>query len=101
MQPNAKFMCASLNYFDFQNDPDKLNAIAHAMLHGKGYDRWFDKSFTLVVCSNGRVSLCALQYALFQGRQSWGLGVVTPRFWGGGRRGVVDGSGKILNRILD
>ena len=23
----------------------------------KGYDRWFDKSFTLVVGKNGRVSL--------------------------------------------
>lgn len=26
------------------------------MLHGKGHDRWFDKSFTLIVASNGRVS---------------------------------------------
>ncbi len=26
------------------------------MLYGKGYDRWFDKSFTLVFGKNGRVS---------------------------------------------
>ena len=25
------------------------------MLHGKGYDRWFDKSFNIVVAVNGRV----------------------------------------------
>lgn len=40
----------------FQNDPSKLSQFGNAMLHGKGYDRWFDKSFTLVVTSNGRVS---------------------------------------------
>jgi len=27
------------------------------MLHGKGYDRWFDKSFSVIVTSNGKVSL--------------------------------------------
>jgi carnitine O-palmitoyltransferase 1 len=27
------------------------------MLHGKGYDRWFDKSFNLIVTKNGRVGL--------------------------------------------
>ena len=39
-----------------QLDPSKLDKFGRSMLHGKGYDRWFDKSFTLVVCSNGRVS---------------------------------------------
>ena len=34
-----------------------MDSFGRAMLHGKGYDRWFDKSFTLVVCSNGSVSL--------------------------------------------
>lgn len=41
-----------------QNDPSKLDRYGKAMLHGKGYDRWFDKSFTFVVCSNGMVSHC-------------------------------------------
>ena len=39
-----------------QDDPSKLDNFGRSMLHGKGCDRWFDKSFTLVVCSNGRVS---------------------------------------------
>ena len=34
-----------------------MDSFGRAMLHGKGCDRWFDKSFTLVVCSNGSVSL--------------------------------------------
>ena len=41
-----------------QKDPSKLSEFGRAMLHGKGYDRWFDKSFTLVVTSNGRVCTC-------------------------------------------
>ena len=43
--------------FNTQNDSSKLDRFAAAMLHGKGYDRWFDKSFTFVVLKNGRVSL--------------------------------------------
>ena len=27
------------------------------MLHGKGYDRWFDKSLNIVIGSNGRAGL--------------------------------------------
>lgn len=38
-----------------QKDPLKLNHFAARMLHGNGYDRWFDKSFTLVIGKNGRV----------------------------------------------
>ncbi|XP_054719509.1 carnitine O-palmitoyltransferase 1, liver isoform-like [Uloborus diversus] len=41
------------------NDPSKLNAFGCAMLHGKGYDRWFDKSFNIIVAKNGRVGLNA------------------------------------------
>ena len=43
----------------FQDDPSSFDRLAKAMLHGKGYDRWFDKSFTLIVCANGRVSYVA------------------------------------------
>ena len=42
----------------FQSDPSSFDRLAKAMLHGKGYDRWFDKSFTLIVCANGRVGAC-------------------------------------------
>ncbi|XP_031537907.1 palmitoyl thioesterase CPT1C isoform X3 [Vicugna pacos] len=34
-----------------------LDAYAHALLAGRGYDRWFDKSFSLIVFSNGRLGL--------------------------------------------
>ena len=39
------------------NDSTALDRFGRAMLHGKCHDRWFDKSFTLVVGSNGRVSM--------------------------------------------
>ena len=51
-------LSASWLTFDptFQNDTSKLDHFARRMLHGKGYDRWFDKSFNIVVGTNGRVS---------------------------------------------
>ncbi|WAR06943.1 CPT1A-like protein, partial [Mya arenaria] len=35
-------------------DQKSFDGFAGAMLHGNGYNRWFDKSFTLVVLPNGR-----------------------------------------------
>ena len=49
----------------FQSDPSSFDRLAKAMLHGKGYDRWFDKSFTLIVCANGRVGACFFYCFLF------------------------------------
>ncbi|XP_029656491.1 carnitine O-palmitoyltransferase 1, liver isoform isoform X2 [Octopus sinensis] len=54
-------------------DPTKLNKFSRSMLHGKGYDRWFDKSFTLVVCSNGTVG--------FNAEHSWADAPVTGHLW--------------------
>ncbi|XP_066874719.1 palmitoyl thioesterase CPT1C isoform X6 [Kogia breviceps] len=34
-----------------------LDAYAHALLAGRGHDRWFDKSFSLIVFSNGKLGL--------------------------------------------
>lgn len=34
-----------------------LDAYAHALLAGRGHDRWFDKSFTLIAFSNGKLGL--------------------------------------------
>ncbi|KAM5297911.1 palmitoyl thioesterase CPT1C isoform 3-T3 [Glossophaga mutica] len=34
-----------------------LDAYAHALLAGNGHDRWYDKSFTLIVFSNGKLGL--------------------------------------------
>lgn len=39
-----------------EKDPKQLDEYGRILLHGKGYDRWFDKSFTLCVGTNGRVS---------------------------------------------
>ena len=32
-----------------------MDLYGKMLLHGKGYDRWFDKSFNLCVGTNGRV----------------------------------------------
>lgn len=37
--------------------PEKLDKFGRKLLHGRGCDRWFDKSITLCVASNGRVSI--------------------------------------------
>ncbi|XP_060521132.1 carnitine O-palmitoyltransferase 1, liver isoform isoform X2 [Cylas formicarius] len=40
-------------------DPSKLDNYGKILLHGKGYDRWFDKSFTLCIGTNGRLGFNA------------------------------------------
>ncbi|XP_030766076.1 carnitine O-palmitoyltransferase 1, liver isoform isoform X3 [Sitophilus oryzae] len=44
--------------FDME-DPSKLDNYGKVLLHGKGYDRWFDKSFTLCIGNNGRLGFNA------------------------------------------
>jgi carnitine O-palmitoyltransferase 1 len=51
------------------NDPSKLDAFAHTLLHGKGYDRWFDKSINFIVLKNGKVGINT--------EHSWGDAAVT------------------------
>ncbi|XP_052387127.1 carnitine O-palmitoyltransferase 1, liver isoform-like isoform X1 [Carassius gibelio] len=41
-------------------DPENIRSIdlyAKSLLHGKCYDRWFDKSFTLIVYKNGKIGV--------------------------------------------
>jgi len=55
---NSVFFVA-LDDCDYNYDPNdstELDRFGASLLHGKGYDRWFDKSFTLVIGTNGRVS---------------------------------------------
>ena len=40
----------------FQGDQKSFDNFAGAMLHGNGSNRWFDKSFNLVITPNGRVT---------------------------------------------
>lgn len=44
--------------FEFdEKDPSKLDNFGRVLLHGQGHDRWFDKSFCLIVGRNGRAGL--------------------------------------------
>ncbi|KAI5623826.1 carnitine O-palmitoyltransferase 1, muscle isoform, partial [Silurus asotus] len=42
--------------YDAEN-PRSMDLYAKSLLHGKCYDRWFDKSFTLVVYKNGKIGV--------------------------------------------
>ncbi|CAG9856114.1 unnamed protein product [Phyllotreta striolata] len=54
-------------------DPSKLDKYGRHLLHGKGYDRWFDKSFTLCISSNGRIG--------FNAEHSWADAAVMSHVW--------------------
>ncbi|XP_076276466.1 carnitine O-palmitoyltransferase whd isoform X1 [Lasioglossum baleicum] len=54
-------------------DPDKLDQYGRILLHGKGYNRWFDKSFTLCIGTNGRTG--------FNAEHSWADAAVMSHLW--------------------
>ncbi|XP_020723235.1 carnitine O-palmitoyltransferase 1, liver isoform isoform X3 [Bombus terrestris] len=54
-------------------DPDKLDQYGRILLHGKGYDRWFDKSFTLCIGNNGRTG--------FNAEHSWADAPIMGSLW--------------------
>ena len=56
-----------------EHDGTKLDKFARSMLHGKGHDRWFDKSFTLIVASNGRMG--------FNAEHSWADAPIMAHLW--------------------
>ncbi|KAG5898086.1 hypothetical protein JTB14_001790 [Gonioctena quinquepunctata] len=58
--------------FDMK-DPSKLDRYGRFLLHGKGYDRWFDKSFTLCIGNNGRIG--------FNAEHSWADAAVMSHVW--------------------
>lgn len=41
--------------YSLKSSPTEFGHFGGQLLHGKGYDRWFDKSFNLCVSSNARV----------------------------------------------
>ncbi|XP_054160156.1 carnitine O-palmitoyltransferase 1, liver isoform-like [Oppia nitens] len=57
---------------DFQTS-QQLDAWAAALLHGKANDRWFDKSFQLIVAKNARVG--------FNGEHSWADAPILAHLW--------------------
>ncbi|CAH1113236.1 unnamed protein product [Psylliodes chrysocephalus] len=54
-------------------EPSKLDQYGRHLLHGKGYDRWFDKSFTLCIGSNARIG--------FNAEHSWADAAVMSHVW--------------------
>ncbi|NXX44347.1 CPT1A palmitoyltransferase, partial [Tricholaema leucomelas] len=57
-----------------EEDPVRsLDAYAKSLIHGRCYDRWFDKTFTLVVFRNGRMGLNA--------EHSWADAPIVGHLW--------------------
>lgn len=50
-----------------------LDHFGKAMLHGNGHNRWFDKSFTLCIGTNGRIG--------FNAEHSWGDAAIMSHIW--------------------
>ncbi|XP_048473369.1 carnitine O-palmitoyltransferase 1, liver isoform isoform X1 [Rhincodon typus] len=55
------------------NQVKSLDEYAKSLLHGKCYDRWFDKSFTFIVFANGKVGLNA--------EHSWADAPIIGHLW--------------------
>ncbi|KAK1881321.1 Carnitine O-palmitoyltransferase 1 liver isoform [Dissostichus eleginoides] len=55
------------------DDPASLDAYAKSLLHGKCYDRWFDKSFTVIYYKNGKMGV--------NGEHSWADAPVLSHLW--------------------
>lgn len=68
--------CLTLDDHSYKYDPEdstQLDNFGKNLLHGKGYDRWFDKSFTLCVGTNGRLG--------FNAEHSWADAAVLTHLW--------------------
>uniref|UniRef100_A0A1I8NSM7 carnitine O-palmitoyltransferase n=1 Tax=Stomoxys calcitrans TaxID=35570 RepID=A0A1I8NSM7_STOCA len=60
--------------FEFDlNRPELLDNFGKTLLHGNGYNRWFDKSFTVCVGTNGRVG--------FNAEHTWADAAVGAHMW--------------------
>lgn len=56
-----------------KNDTSRLSSFGQLLLHGKGHDRWYDKSFNLVVTKNGRAG--------FNAEHSWSDAPIMAHLW--------------------
>ncbi|XP_030621951.1 carnitine palmitoyltransferase 1Aa (liver) [Chanos chanos] len=59
--------------YDPDNPVGSLDKYAKSLLHGKCYDRWFDKSFNLIVFKNGTMGLNA--------EHSWADAPIIGHMW--------------------
>ncbi|XP_069485554.1 carnitine O-palmitoyltransferase 1, muscle isoform [Ambystoma mexicanum] len=70
----AFFMCLDEESHGYEKGRDRsLDGYAKSLLHGKCYDRWFDKSFSLVVYQNGKLGVNA--------EHSWADAPVAGHLW--------------------
>ncbi|KAM9138245.1 carnitine O-palmitoyltransferase 2, mitochondrial-like isoform 2-T2 [Pangshura tecta] len=60
--------CLCLDNISLKDDTE----LSHCMLHGRGFNRWFDKSFSLIITSDGTAGV--------NFEHSWGDGVAVLRF---------------------
>ncbi|KAL3987625.1 LOW QUALITY PROTEIN: hypothetical protein ACER0C_014740 [Sarotherodon galilaeus] len=64
------------------DDPEgNLDSYAKSLLHGKCYDRWFDKSFSVVIYKNGKSGLNA--------EHSWADAPTVAHLWEGRDGGFI------------
>ncbi|KAL0280460.1 UNVERIFIED_CONTAM: hypothetical protein PYX00_001740 [Menopon gallinae] len=74
VEKSAFVVCLDDIPYEFDKDePSKLDQYGRILLHGKGYDRWFDKSFTLCVGTNGRIG--------FNAEHTWADAPVMGHAW--------------------
>ncbi|KAG7244506.1 hypothetical protein INR49_030158 [Caranx melampygus] len=59
--------------YEEDNPVKSLDSYAKSLLHGKCYDRWFDKSFNLIVFKNGTMGLNA--------EHSWADAPIVGHLW--------------------
>lgn len=69
--------CVTLDDTEQRYDPNNkvksLNSYAKSLLHGKCYDRWFDKSFNMIIFKNGTMGLNA--------EHSWADAPIVGHLW--------------------
>ncbi|XP_004393865.1 PREDICTED: carnitine O-palmitoyltransferase 1, liver isoform isoform X3 [Odobenus rosmarus divergens] len=57
-----------------KEDPDaSMDSYAKSLLHGRCFDRWFDKSFTFIVFKNGKIGMNA--------EHSWADAPIVAHLW--------------------
>uniref|UniRef100_A0A1A7X2T4 carnitine O-palmitoyltransferase n=1 Tax=Iconisemion striatum TaxID=60296 RepID=A0A1A7X2T4_9TELE len=59
--------------YDADNKVKSLDSYAKSLLHGKCYDRWFDKSFNMIIYKNGTMGLNA--------EHSWADAPIVGHLW--------------------
>uniref|UniRef100_A0A7S2SPU2 Choline/carnitine acyltransferase domain-containing protein n=1 Tax=Mucochytrium quahogii TaxID=96639 RepID=A0A7S2SPU2_9STRA len=82
--------------------PETYQEVSSCMLHGRGNNRWFDKSFQLIVTKNGKAAV--------NFEHSWGDGVAVLRYFNevyessvrmAGRSPATDDIPEVLTRPTD